>query len=70
LLSNRPMALKNTMLDQPELSEQIEWSDEEKAYTLREVAVMLGVLSQTAEKWHLAGLFRQPRTSYWPYQSG
>ena len=55
------MALKNTMLDVPELSEQIEWTDAQKTYTSNEAAVILGVLPQTAEKWYQAGLFLSQR---------
>ncbi len=58
------IALKDTMLELPELSEQIEWSDKEKIYTVNEVAVMLDVLPQTAGKWHLAGLFCPRRISH------
>ena len=52
------------MLELPELSKQIEWSDKEKTYTVNDVASMLDVLPQTAGKWHLAGLFCPRRTSH------
>ncbi len=51
------MAMKDTMLDLPELSEQVEWTDSQKTYTLNARAEMLGVLPQTAEKWHQTGIF-------------
>ncbi len=51
------MAMKDTMLDLPELSEQVEWTDGQKTYTLIATAEMLGVLPQTAEKWHQTGIF-------------
>lgn len=58
------MALKNTMFDVPELSEQIEWTDDQKTYTTNEVAGMLGVLPETVDIWYKAGVFQESRNEH------